>query len=70
MKKAILMLAVFVAASFTSCKKDRICTCVDQFGFADVKTYTKSRKRDARTRCMSYTVTNNNVIYTTTCTLK
>ncbi|HET6226446.1 MAG TPA: hypothetical protein VFF27_09220 [Bacteroidia bacterium] len=27
MKKVILSVAVIAAASFTSCKKDRICTC-------------------------------------------
>jgi hypothetical protein len=28
MKKSILLVAV-IAASFTSCKKDRVCTCTD-----------------------------------------
>jgi hypothetical protein len=29
MKKSILMVAVIAAVSFTSCKKDRTCTCTD-----------------------------------------
>jgi hypothetical protein len=70
MKKAILMVAVIAAASFTSCKKDHTCTCVDSNGNSSVKTYTKASKRDARSQCLSYTVTNANVTYTNTCTLK
>jgi hypothetical protein len=70
MKKAILMVAVIAAASFTSCKKDRTCTCVDSNGGSSVVTYTKSAKRDARSQCLSKSYTINGATYTTTCTLK
>lgn len=70
MKKAILMVAVIAAASFTSCKKDRTCTCVDSNGNSKVVTYTKASKRDARSQCLSYTYTVGGATYTTTCTLK
>jgi hypothetical protein len=73
MKKAILMVAV-IAATFTSCKKDRACTCTDTkvttttTSFpgttpttktttstdAGVITYTKARKGDAKSACVSY----------------
>lgn len=70
MKKAILMVAVIAAASFTSCKKDRTCTCVSSTGTSSVVTYTKSAKRDARSQCLSYTATSGSATYTNTCTLK
>jgi hypothetical protein len=70
MKKAILMVAVIAAASFTSCKKDRVCTCVNSNGTTSVVTYTKASKRDARSQCLSYTVVNNGATYTNTCSLK
>jgi hypothetical protein len=70
MKKAILMVAVIAAASFTSCKKDRVCTCVNSTGGSSIVTYTKASKRDARARCLSYTDTYNGATFTTTCTLK
>jgi hypothetical protein len=71
MKKSILMVAVIAAASFTSCKKDRTCTCVDSVGGGtSIVTFTKASKRDARSQCLSYTRTANGATYTTTCTLK
>jgi hypothetical protein len=70
MKKAILMVAVIAAASFTSCKKDRTCTCVDSTGGTSIVTYTKSSKRDARSQCLSKSYVVNNTTYTETCTLK
>jgi hypothetical protein len=70
MKKSIVLVAVLAAFSFASCKKDRVCTCVDSTGTSSVVTYTKSKKRDARSQCLSSTATYNNVTYTTTCTLK
>lgn len=83
MKKVILFAAVISAFSFASCSKDRVCTCqTDQPGSkAQVTTYIKSRKADAREQCMStkqdmvvqsqvppYTATT--VTVTNTCTLK
>jgi hypothetical protein len=73
MKKSILMVAVIAAVSFTSCKKDRTCTCTDTTVItttttypgqspktttdtqtdAYVVTFTKARKGDAKSACLS-----------------
>jgi hypothetical protein len=76
MKKAILMVAVIAAASFTSCKKDRTCTCVTTnsnggAAYTGIVTYTKAKKGDARSQCLSSTtLLINGSTNTTTCTLK
>jgi len=74
MKKVLLFVAVVAAISFVSCKKDRVCTCTTTTGgvsgTADVVTYTKSLKKDARLMCMSESGTSGGVAYTKTCTLK
>lgn len=53
MKKITLLAVAFVAISFASCKKDRVCTCTSG-STADKITYTKARKSDARAACLSY----------------
>jgi hypothetical protein len=76
MKKITLLAVAFVAISFASCKKDRVCTCVsDQAGAtASVKTYTDAKKGDARAACLStsqvYTFGTTSTTVKTTCTLK
>ena len=73
MKKVLLFVAVVVAISFASCKKDRVCTCTTTYGSTsstDVTTYIKSLKKDAREKCMSESGTTGGAAYTTTCTLK
>ncbi len=54
MKKITLLAVAFIAISFASCKKDRVCTC--KSGGVEVKkvTYTKAKKGDARAACLSY----------------
>jgi hypothetical protein len=72
MKKSFLLVAI-IAATFTSCKKDRVCTCTEvtttttttsipgttpttkttEKTNAGVITYTKARKGDAKSACMS-----------------
>ena len=70
MKKSILFVVAVAAFSFTSCKKDRTCTCVSSTGTSSVITYTKARKGDARSQCLSSTYTAGNTTITETCTLK
>ncbi len=74
MKKVLLFVAVVSAASFASCKKDRVCSCTTTYpgyiGTPEVTTYVKSKKAAARANCLSYTTTSGSVVSTTTCTLK
>ncbi len=80
MKKGLLFIAVVSAFSFASCKKDRTCTCTSTTtpgttaATTTVKTYTDSKKADARAACLSYSYTNDfgGTTYTTTlaCELK
>lgn len=72
MKKTILFIAVVFAASFASCKKDRVCTCTGSWPGAtpEITTYTKSTKAGARANCLSSSRTDAGVTYTKTCTLK
>ncbi len=52
MKKITLLAAAFVAITFASCKKDRVCTCTDVDGAIAETTYFDARKKDARAECM------------------
>ncbi len=82
MKKVILFAAVLSAFSFASCKKDRICTCVQSYSSGgvtqpipdDVRTYTAATKNQAMSHCLSQTRTGDSngtpYTYTATCTLK
>jgi hypothetical protein len=76
MKKTVLFIAVLSAFSLASCKKDHTCTCVTtstipgSISTTDVKTYTKSKKEDARAACVSTSVTYLGYTTTNTCTLK
>ena len=78
MKKVLLFVAVVSAASFASCKKDRVCTCTSTFTPAgggsattstQVTTYTKAKKGDARSHCLSGTSTDASGSNAWTCTL-
>lgn len=62
MKKVILFSAVIAAFSFASCKKDHVCTCTTVYNpgansYTEVTTYTKSKKGDAMSHCLSATGT-------------
>ena len=60
MKKVLLFVAVVTAASFTSCKKDRTCTCTTTFAggtSVDVTTIHDVKKKDARGMCIGYQTT-------------
>lgn len=55
MKKITLLAAVFVAITFASCKKDRVCTCTTTKSWGtetDVTTYYKAKKGDVREKCI------------------
>jgi hypothetical protein len=78
MKKITLLAVAFVAISFASCKKDRVCTCTTTTPAGtsvDKTTYFEAKKKDARLFCIGNqtettaggsTVTGNK----TTCELK
>jgi hypothetical protein len=55
MKKITLLAVAFVAISFASCKKDRVCTCTTTptSGVATTTktTYFDAKKKDARLFC-------------------
>ena len=54
MKKVFLFVAVVTAASFASCKKDRVCTCTTTTSggtATEVTTYHEVKKGDARQMC-------------------
>ena len=51
MKKITLFAIAFLAISFASCKKDRVCTCTDVDGTKLETTYFDARKKDARALC-------------------
>ncbi len=53
MKKITLLAVAFVAISFASCKKDRVCTCTETNGDVRKTTYFASKKKDARLFCTS-----------------
>ncbi len=72
MKKVLLFVAVVTAASFASCKKDRVCTCTSTSTFTggsatstSVITYTGAKKGDARAACLSSTQTSTGGVTTT-----
>jgi hypothetical protein len=78
MKKTTLLTFAFIAITFASCKKDRVCTCTDVDGEVRSTTYFDSRKKDARLLCSEdnsqYKFTNTSGVTTTydrtTCVLK
>ncbi len=79
MKKITLLALAFVAISFASCKKDRVCTCETSGTLGttkDVTTMYKVTKKDARLMCVgSQNVHTNQAGQSstgdkTTCTLK
>ncbi len=77
MKKVLLFVAVVTAASFASCKKDRVCTCTytststggGSTSWTDVTTYTGAKKGDARAACLSATSTDASGTTTRDCSL-
>ena len=56
MKKITMLTFAFVAITFASCKKDRVCTCTsDQAGAtANKVTYLDASKASATANCTSY----------------
>ena len=56
MKKITMLTFAFVAITFASCKKDRVCTCTsDQVGSNVQKiTYLDASKASATANCTSY----------------
>ena len=77
MKKTLLFVAVVAAASFASCKKDRVCTCTSSYTGQTtpsdpvVTTYPDSKKSAARSHCLSSTTTSSSgVVTTNSCELK
>ncbi|MGZ3905027.1 MAG: hypothetical protein ACXVC6_15100 [Bacteroidia bacterium] len=84
MKKVFLIGAALTAFAFTSCKKDRICTCsgTESYGsgssssYSSSVTYKKVTKREGRLFCggggRKGTSTSGSSVYTVdeTCTLK
>lgn len=75
MKKLLLLVAVFTAFSFASCKKDHTCTCTESYsdgspGSTMVYTITNAKKGDAKKACISSTSVDGSVTTTSTCTLK
>ena len=53
MKKITLLAVAFIAISFASCKKDRVCTCKSSGVEVSKVTFTKAKKGDARAACLS-----------------
>lgn len=80
MKKITLLAIAFVAITFASCKKDRVCTCTETPTSGVVTTYQTTffdaKKKDARLLCTSYASQTNitapvaNTGSKTTCELK
>lgn len=77
--KKVLFIAAVAVASLASCKKDRVCTCTSTTtstgggttivtSDASQVTYTKAKKGDARSACLSYTTTNTSTYGTSTTT--
>ena len=56
MKKTTLLTFAFIAITFASCKKDRVCTCTsNQVGATAQKvTYLDASKASATANCSSY----------------
>lgn len=49
-----LFFIFLLAITFTSCKKDRVCTCTNSDGtVVSERTYTHMTKKEARTYCTS-----------------
>lgn len=69
--KKVIFIAIVAMASLASCKKDRTCTCTTAGSTtASVVTYTKAKKGDARSQCLSYIQTyNGGAASVVTCTL-
>lgn len=72
--KKILLIAAVAGLSMVSCKKDRICTCTESestggSSYTSNTTIVKASKAQAKANCVSTTVTEGGVIYTSTCKL-
>jgi hypothetical protein len=78
MKKITLLTIAFVAISFASCKKDRVCTCTTTSTSGTIvekTTFYKAKKKEARLYCLGSQTesTSGSSTYTgskTTCELK
>ena len=71
MKKVLSVAAValFVAGTMSSCKKDYTCSCSGDSWSLDIQ-YTKVKKKDAEESCSSAESTYKAGDATSTCTLK
>ncbi len=73
MKKITMLNFAFVAITFASCKKDRVCTCTTDSGFGTPSTskvtYLDASKKGATANCLSSTSTFGTLTYKTTCAL-
>ena len=56
MKKITMLTFAFVAITFASCKKDRVCTCTADYAGATAQkvTYLDASKGSATANCTSY----------------
>ena len=56
MKKTTLLTFAFIAITFASCKKDRVCTCTTTptsgTAYTSKTTYFDAKKKDARLYCI------------------
>ena len=56
--KKIIFISIVALGSLASCKKDHTCTCTDSTSSAaTIVTYTKCKKSDARSQCLSSVTT-------------
>ncbi len=67
--KKTLIIAVIALAAFTSCKKDRNCTCTDGKD-SSTTTYLKVTKAQGKANCYNYSYTYNKTTTDITCTLE
>jgi hypothetical protein len=67
MKKSITLIAVLVAFSFASCKKERTCVCTSTFG-TEITTSIKASKKKAKNQCEAKSEDAGQ--YTVTCKIK
>lgn len=76
MKKVVLFIAVVSAFAFASCKKDRTCTCTTtstapgSIPYTTVTTFTKAKKRDSKSQCLTVSSTEGGYTWKSTCELK
>ncbi len=70
MKKMTLLAVAALAITFTSCKKDRTCSCTGGPAGSDISYTAKLKKGDADTWCTSWNTSYKAAYTTGSCTLK